>query len=347
MTILSALFPPHAPCTTTNAVVAGGACVGTMATQALAPAPALKQSFVAAEKIEPAFTVCAPCSLAAQSTGRDKPSSFFLGIKIPRQQSPPSTDRATREKLAPKTISQLHKKGNHRFTPSAPSLSQSTTIERHARLTRSRGLCAARLTPKRPAGCCGTALLALRSGEYAPGVATSPGCPVVCGARQLRGPHSERSSLAPEKSSPTQRSSLEIYLVATQTQPWSTICLLRWEPVGPFLVAAQGRISLEGFRYWGCRVRTSHLQPREDLCSVRTSRLGLEPRPPTRSRAGVASLDPRRIAIASPSSTCERLPPSPSRAPSSISHLHPSQNGVDNVHTQLIVRITNSSVEIS
>ena len=59
--------PPHAPCTISNAVVAGGAFAGTLATHALAPAPALEESFVAAEKMEPAFKVCAPCSLAAQS----------------------------------------------------------------------------------------------------------------------------------------------------------------------------------------------------------------------------------------------------------------------------------------
>ena len=42
----------------TNAV-AGGAFVGTLATHALAPAPALMASFGGAEKIEPAFKVCA------------------------------------------------------------------------------------------------------------------------------------------------------------------------------------------------------------------------------------------------------------------------------------------------
>ena len=41
----------------TQLVIAGGAFVGTLATHALAPAPALKESFVAAEKMEPAFKV--------------------------------------------------------------------------------------------------------------------------------------------------------------------------------------------------------------------------------------------------------------------------------------------------
>ena len=54
-------------CCVRMAEVAGGAFVGTLATHALAPAPALKASYVAAEKMQPAFEVCAPSSLAAQS----------------------------------------------------------------------------------------------------------------------------------------------------------------------------------------------------------------------------------------------------------------------------------------
>ena len=52
---------------TISNAVAGGAFIGTLATHALGLAPALEESFVAAEKMEPAFKVCAPCSLAAQS----------------------------------------------------------------------------------------------------------------------------------------------------------------------------------------------------------------------------------------------------------------------------------------
>ena len=55
--------------------------VGTLATHALAPAPVLKESFVAAEKMEPAFKVCAPCSLAAQSpaiSARDNPPALAM-----------------------------------------------------------------------------------------------------------------------------------------------------------------------------------------------------------------------------------------------------------------------------
>ena len=66
----------HRPCShrmpltlryTISNAVAGGAFIGTLATHALGLAPALEESFVAAEKMEPAFKVCAPCSLAAQS----------------------------------------------------------------------------------------------------------------------------------------------------------------------------------------------------------------------------------------------------------------------------------------
>ena len=52
---------------TISNAVAGGAFAGTLATHALGLAPALEESFVAAEKMEPAFKVCAPCILAAQS----------------------------------------------------------------------------------------------------------------------------------------------------------------------------------------------------------------------------------------------------------------------------------------
>ena len=45
-------------CLNSNAV-AGGAVVGTLTTHTLAPAPALKASFVAAEEMEP-FKVCEP-----------------------------------------------------------------------------------------------------------------------------------------------------------------------------------------------------------------------------------------------------------------------------------------------
>ena len=52
-------FPPHAPCAIGTNAVAGGAVVGTLTAHTLAPAPALKASFVAAEKMEP-FKVCEP-----------------------------------------------------------------------------------------------------------------------------------------------------------------------------------------------------------------------------------------------------------------------------------------------
>ena len=53
----------------------GGAFFGTLATHPLAPVPTLKESFVAPEKMEPAFKVCAPCSLAAQSRLLSPPST--------------------------------------------------------------------------------------------------------------------------------------------------------------------------------------------------------------------------------------------------------------------------------
>ena len=45
----------------------------------------------------------------------------------------------------------------------------------------------------------------------------------------------------------------------TDTALFTSICLLRWEPVGPFLVATQETVFARGFQYWGCRVRTSAL----------------------------------------------------------------------------------------